>query len=119
MPSDFVPILILVVVAVALAAIATALPAILGPKRKNPVKLLPYESGKIPFQGPRERPFPVKYYMFAMLFAVLDMVVVFLYLWAAQVRDLGWAGFAGVLLFLLIAFVGYVYVWRKGALEWE
>jgi NADH-quinone oxidoreductase subunit A len=119
MPSDFLPILILVVVACALAVIAIGLPTVLGPKRKNPVKLLPYESGKIPFEGPRVRPFPVKYYLFAMLFAALDMIVVFLYLWAAQVRELGWTGFFGVLILLLIAFVGYVYVWRKGALEWE
>ena len=119
MPSDFLPILLLIAVSVILAALALGVPAILGPKRKNPVKLLPYESGKIPFQSPRERPFPVKYYLFAMMFAVLDMVVVFLYLWAAQVRDLGWAGFLSILLFLLIAFVGYVYVWRKGALEWD
>lgn len=119
MPSDFVPILILLAVAGILSVLALGVPAVLGPKRKNPVKLLPYESGKIPFQSPRERPFPVKYYLFAMLFAVLDMAVVFLYLWAIQVRDLGWAGFAGILLFLLVAFVGYIYVWRKGALEWD
>jgi NADH-quinone oxidoreductase subunit A len=119
MPSDFLPILLLIAVSVILAALALGVPAILGPRRKNPVKLLPYESGKIPFQSPRERPFPVKHYLFAMMFAVVDMVVVFLYLWAAQVRELGWAGFLGILLFLLIAFVGYVYVWRKGALEWD
>jgi len=119
MPSDFLPILIMLVVASILGALALIVPAILGPKRKNPVKLLPYESGKIPFQSPRERPFPVKYYMFAMLFALLDLFIVFMYLWAAQVRALGWLGFAGILLFLLIAFVGYVYVWRKGALEWD
>jgi NADH-quinone oxidoreductase subunit A len=119
MPSDFLPILILLVVSVILAALAMIVPAIMGPKRQNPVKLLPYESGKIPFQSPRERPFPVNYYLFAMLFAALDMVVVFLYLWAAQVRELGWAGFLGTLLFLLIVLVGYVYVWRKGALEWD
>jgi NADH-quinone oxidoreductase subunit A len=119
MPSDFVPILILLAVAGILSVLALGVPAVLGPKRKNPVKLLPYESGKIPFQSPRERPFSVRYYRFAMLFALLDMVVVFLYLWAARVRDLGWPGLLGVLLFLLMAFVGYIYVWRKGALEWD
>ncbi len=119
MPSEFLPILIVLVTASALALVALAVPAILGPKRKNPVKLLPYESGKIPFQSPREKPFPVKYYLFAMLFVLLDLVLVFLYLWAVQAREIGWLGFLGVLLFLLIALVGYVYVWRKGAMEWE
>jgi len=119
MPNDFVPILILLAVASILAMLALVVPAVLGPKRKNPVKLLPYESGKIPFQSPRDRPFPVKYYRFAMLFAVTDLAVVFLYLWAAQVRDLGWTGFLGILLFLLVAVVGYIYVWRNGAMEWD
>jgi NADH-quinone oxidoreductase subunit A len=119
MASEFLPVLILLAVASILAVLALAVPAVLGPKRKNPVKLLPYESGKIPFQSPRERPFPVKYYLFAMLFLLLDLFLVFLYLWATLARQVGWAGFVGILLFLLIAFVGYVYVWRKGALEWD
>ncbi len=119
MPSEFLPILILLATASVLAVLALVVPAVLGPKRKNPTKLLPYESGKIPFQSPRRSPIAVKYYLFAMLFVLLDLVLVFLYLWAVAARDSGWLGFLGVLVFLLIAVVGYVYVWRKGAMEWE
>lgn len=119
MPSEFIPILILLAVASALAVLALVVPAVLGPKRPNPVKSLPYESGKIPFQSPRDHPFPVQYYRFAMLFVVLDLFPVFLYLWAVQARQAGWFAFGGILLFLLIAFVGYVYAWRRGAFEWD
>lgn len=119
MPSEFLPILIVLATASVLATLALVVPAILGPKRENPAKMLPYESGKIPFQSPRRSPIPVKYYLFAMLFVLLDLVLVFLYLWAVRARESGWMGFLGVLVFLLIAVVGYVYVWRKGAMEWE
>lgn len=118
MPGDFLPILILFLVAGALAVLAILVPSLLGPHRPDPVKLAPYESGKIPFGSPR-RPFAIKYYMFAMLFLLFDIVLVFMYPWAILIRPLGVDGLLIMGGFLLVIVVGYVYVWRKGALEWD
>ena len=118
MPSDFLPILILFLVAGALAVLAIVVPSVLGPHKPDPVKLAPYECGKIPFGNPR-RPFSIKYYMFAMLFLLLDIAVVFMYLWAVLMRSLGVPGLFLMGGFLLLIVVGYIFVWRKGALEWD
>jgi NADH-quinone oxidoreductase subunit A len=118
MPTDFLPILVLFVVAGALAVLAIVVPSLLGPHKPDPIKLAAYESGKIPFGSPR-RPFPIKYYMFAMLFLLLDIVVVFLYLWAPLMRSLAVPGLLIMGGFLLLIVVGYIFVWRKGALEWD
>jgi NADH-quinone oxidoreductase subunit A len=118
MPNDFLPILILFLVAGALAVLAIGVPSILGPHKPDPVKLAAYESGKIPLGNPR-RPFSIKYYMFAMLFLLLDIVMVFMYLWAPLIRSLAVPGLLIMGAFLLFIIVGYVFVWRKGALEWD
>ena len=81
MPIDYLPILILVIVTTAFACLALIVPTLLGPRKPTETKPLPYESGKIPFGDARRR-FPVKYYLTAMLFVVLDIAVIFLYPWA-------------------------------------
>jgi NADH-quinone oxidoreductase subunit A len=128
MPGDYVPILIFAVVAVALSAIAVLVPPLLGPKRPNDVKLAPYESGKIPI-GPARRRFPIQYYLYAVLFILFDIEVVFLFPWARVFKDLrGTApatvsprlvGLAEAGVFVLILVLGLIYVWKKGGLEWE
>jgi NADH-quinone oxidoreductase subunit A len=118
MPIDYLPILILVVVATAFACIALIVPALLGPRKPTETKLLPYESGKIPF-GDAWRRFPVKYYLTAMLFIVLDIAVIFLYPWATVFRDLKVFGLIAMAVFVIILLVGYIYIWKKGALEWD
>ena len=120
MPGDYVPILIFAVVAVALSAIAILVPALLGPKRPTPVKSSPYESGKMPI-GPARRRFSVQYYLYAVLFILFDVAIIFLYPWAAVLKDLSppLVGLleAGVFVSLLV--LGLIYVWRKGGLEWD
>lgn len=120
MPGDYVPILIFSLVAVALSAIAILVPALLGPKRPTTVKLAPYESGKLPI-GPARSRFSIQYYLYAVLFILFDIGVVFLYPWATVFQDLsprlGGLLQGGAFLFILV--LGLIYVWRKGGLEWD
>jgi NADH-quinone oxidoreductase subunit A len=120
MPSDYVPILIFAAVAVALSAIAIAVPTWLGPRRPNSVKLAPYESGKLPI-GPARRRFSVQYYLYAALFILFDIGVVFLYPWATVFRSLSphLAGLVEAGVFVLFLALGLAYVWKKGGLEWD
>jgi NADH-quinone oxidoreductase subunit A len=91
---------------------------VLGVKRPNPIKLGPYECGMNPIGTARER-FSVKFYLVAMLFLLFDIEAVFLFPWAVVYRELKLVGFVEMLLFILAILAGYVYVWKKGALEWE
>lgn len=91
---------------------------IFGPKRPSEEKQSTYESGMEPIRTARER-FSVKFYMVAMLFIVFDIEVVFLYPWAVSYRQLGAAGFVTMFVFIAVLLVGYFYVWKKGALEWD
>ena len=120
MPGDYLPILIFAVVAVALSAIAILVPALLGPKRPTDVKLAPYESGKLPI-GQARRRFPIQYFLFAVLFILFDIEVIFLFPWAVVFRDLSpsWVGLVEAGVFVLILLLGLVYVWKKGGLEWD
>lgn len=123
MAIDYLPLLILLIVAIGIGAVAIILPHLLGPYRKNPQKLEPYESGIIPFHDARRR-FPVKYYLVAMLFILFDIEVIFMYPWAAvmrQLRDHYSILFALLPMgfFLLVLVVGLIYEWKKGALDWE
>ena len=118
MPVEYLPILILVIVTTAFAALALVVPTLLGPRHPTETKLLPYESGKIPFGDARRR-FPVKYYLTAILFIILDIAVIYLFPWATLVRDLKALGLMAMAVFLTILLVGYVYIWKKGALEWD
>lgn len=120
MPSDYVPILIFAVVAIVLSGIAIVVPSLLGPRRPTATKLAPYESGKLPI-GPARRRFAIQYYLYAVLFILFDIMVVFLYPWARVFRSLlpRWAGLVQAGIFVLILVVGLVYVWRKGGLEWD
>lgn len=123
MASAYLPLLILLIVAIGIGAVAVILPHLLGPRRDNKQKLEPYESGMIPFHDARRR-FPVKYYLVAMLFILFDIEVIFMYPWAAvmrQLRDQHSIAFALLPMgfFLLILVVGLIYEWKKGALDWD
>ncbi len=102
----------------AVAALLLGLTMLLGPKRPNPVKAQPFECGRAPLSLPGGR-FPVKFYIMAMLFIVLDVELVFLFPWAVVFKQVGVVGFVSMLLFLFVVALGYLYAWRKGALEWE
>jgi NADH-quinone oxidoreductase subunit A len=120
MPSAYGPILIFALVAVALSAIAIAVPSVLGPRRPTPTKLAPYESGKLPI-GPARRRFSVQYYLYAALFLLFDIGVLFLFPWAVVFRDLSsrWLGLLQAGVFVLILALGLAYVWKRGGLEWD
>ena len=118
MAAEYIPLLILLVLASGFAAIAIGVPSILGPKETNKQKLEPYESGIIPYADTRRR-FPVKYYLVAMLFLIFDIEVIFLYPWAAVLRDLRLFALLAMLPFLVVLIIGFIYEWRKGALEWD
>ena len=90
----------------------------IGPKSTNPAKMEPFESGNPPKGDARIR-FSVRFYLVAMLFLIFDLEVVFLYPWAIYFRQLGLFGLVQMGIFLTILTIGYVYVWKKGALEWD
>ena len=118
MAIDYLPILILIVVAFLFALFILGLTWVLGPKRPNKAKNEPIESGMIPFTSPRQR-FSVQYYMVAMMFILFDVEVIFLYPWAVKMGQLKWFGLAEMAVFLLILVIGFVFVWKKGAFEWD
>jgi NADH-quinone oxidoreductase subunit A len=116
-PGDYIPILLLIGLATVFAVIAMVVPALFGPKRTTKARLEPYESGMLPYSDARRR-FPVQYYVIAVLFIVFDIEVIFLYPWAVVLRQLKLFGLIQMAVFLAVLLVGYVYVWRKGALDW-
>jgi NADH-quinone oxidoreductase subunit A len=115
---DYLPIAILLGVATGLAIAMVTLGQILGPRKDTPEKLMPYESGMIPI-GTAMRRMPVRYYLIAVLFVLFDIEVIFLLPYAVVLRKLGVFGLIEMLVFVTILLVGYIYVWKKGALEWE
>ncbi|MBC7225456.1 MAG: NADH-quinone oxidoreductase subunit A [Anaerolineae bacterium] len=119
MPIDYLPILVLLTISFVFAIIALLVPSLLGPHKPEKHKLFTYEAGKIPFGSPWGKPFSVKYYLTAVLFILFDIEVVFLYPWAVLLRKLRLFGLVEMAIFILILLVGYYYVWRKGAFEWD
>jgi NADH-quinone oxidoreductase subunit A len=116
--AEYVPIVFLLLLGVLLGAGLLGLSALLGPNRSRGAKGAAYECGLIPVTDARQR-FDVKFYLIAVLFILFDIEVVFLYPWATLYRRLGVVGFMEMLIFLGILLVGFAYVWKKGALEWE
>ena len=110
--------MIMVGVAVLFGVVIVKLNEWLGPHRPTAEKLSTYESGMEPIRSARER-FSVKFYMVAVLFILFDIEVVFLYPWAVSFKELGLQGYISMVVFILVLLVGYLYIWRKGALEWD
>jgi len=118
MHHPYLPLLVLFIVAGGIVAAFLSLAETLGPKKSNLAKAEPFESGNPP-EGDARVKFSVKFYLVAMLFLIFDLEVVFLYPWAIYFRQLGIFGLVQMGIFLLILTIGYVYVWKKGALEWD
>ena len=121
MLSDYLPIVLLFFIAGGFAAIILVLSHLVGPRKPDPTKLSPYESG-VPGFGDARLRFSVKFYLVAMLFIIFDIEVVFLYPWAVVFRDLLAQGtfiFFEMVVFLGVLGLGLAYVWRKGGLEWD
>jgi NADH-quinone oxidoreductase subunit A len=118
MPGDFLPIAVLIVLATLLAIVVVILGHIFGPRRPTQRKGAPYESGMRPY-GPGQRRIPVHFYLVAVLFILFDIEIIFLLPWAVVLRKLDLFGLIEMAIFIIILLVGYIYAWKKGALEWE
>ena len=115
--QGWLSILLMIALGATFGVVALTLSGLLGPRKPTPEKLAPYECGMPPVGDARERQ-SVKFYLVAMIFLLFDIEVAFLYPWALALRDLGWNGLLQVVLFMGLLLFGYVYVWRKGALDW-
>jgi NADH-quinone oxidoreductase subunit A len=115
---EYVPVLLFTVVAIGFAAVTIGASTILSPRRLSARKLEPYECGVEPVGSARQR-FKIHFYLVAVLFILFDIEVVFLYPWAVAYRQLGLFGLVEMALFILILFVGYVYLLKKRALDWD
>ncbi|NIM92842.1 MAG: NAD(P)H-quinone oxidoreductase subunit 3 [Anaerolineales bacterium] len=118
MPGEFLPIVVLIILAMVLAVIVVILGHTFGPRRPTLRKGAPYESGMRPY-GPGQRQVPVHFYLIAVLFILFDIEIVFLLPWAIVLQQLKVFGLIEMGIFIIILLVGYVYAWKKGALEWE
>jgi NADH-quinone oxidoreductase subunit A len=118
MLTDYIPVFILFIVVVGFAVVTVLLSAIVGRRKTTPQKMIPYECGMDPI-GQARKPFAVKFYIIAMLFILFDIEAVFLYPWAVIFKELKIFGLAEMAVFIGILLVGFIYVWKKGALEWD
>lgn len=115
---EYIPIAVLFGIALFIAILVPVLSLSLGPRRPSSRKEAPYESGFTPI-GEAQRRLPVKFYLIAVLFILFDIEIIFLLPWAVTLRQLGIFGLIEVFVFLAILVLGYVWIWKKGALEWE
>ena len=115
---EYLPILIFLGIAVGLAVIIMAATLVIARQRPDAEKLSPYECGFEPFEDARNR-FDVRFYLVAILFIIFDLEVAFLFPWAVSLGNIGLFGFWSMMIFLAVLTIGFVYEWRKGALEWE
>jgi NADH-quinone oxidoreductase subunit A len=118
MIDNWLLILLLAALAVGFGGVSVLLSRLLGPRNPTPEKLAPYECGMPAVGDARERQ-SIRFYLIAMIFLLFDIEVAFLYPWALALRTLGWAGYLQVVLFTAVLFAGYVFVWKKGALDWN
>jgi NADH-quinone oxidoreductase subunit A len=115
---EYIAIGLMVALSTIVALIAIGLGTIFGPKKESAAKSMPYESGMNPY-GEGTRRMPIRFYLIAVLFILFDIEVVFFLPWAIVFRQLGLFGLIEMIIFIVILLVGYVYAWKKGALEWE
>ncbi len=116
--ADYFPILVFMAVAAGIAAAMVGGSLLLARQKPNPEKLSTYECGFEPFDDTRRR-FDVRFYLVAILFIIFDLEVAFLFPWAIALGEVGWFGFFSMIGFLTVLTVGFLYEWRKGALDWE
>jgi NADH-quinone oxidoreductase subunit A len=116
--DQYIPVVLLIVVALLVASIFTLAGILVGPKVRTPMKAMPFESGMMT-TGSQFRRYSVRFYMVALAFLIFDVEIVFFYPWAVRFKALGVYGFVVMMIFFTILLLGLVYDWRKGALEWE
>ena len=118
MLENYLPVLIFIVVGIVVGGAMIAIGFILGPHRPDDEKLSPYECGFEAFEDARMK-FDVRYYLVAILFIIFDLEIAFLFPWAIVLEEIGVFGYAAMVVFLGILVIGFIYEWKKGALEWE
>ena len=118
MLEQYVPILLFIGLGLVIGLVLLSLGTLVSPSHPDPEKLSPYECGFEAFEDARMK-FDVRYYLVAILFILFDLEIAFLFPWAVVVNEIGFAGFLSMMVFLGILVVGFVYEWKKGALEWE
>ena len=118
MLAEYLPVLIFIAVAGGIGMLLLALGYVLAPRRPDPEKASAYECGFEAFEDTRMK-FDVRYYLVAILFIVFDLEIAFLFPWAVALDRIGFVGIAAMGVFLLVLVVGFIYEWKKGALEWD
>ena len=118
MLSEYLPILLFLIILIIFSIGALSLSFIVSPKKPSDEKLSPYECGFEPFDDARTK-FDIRFYLVAILFIIFDLEVAFLFPWAISLGTIGLFGFWSMMIFLLILTIGFIYEWKKGALEWE
>jgi len=118
MLEQYFPVLLFILFGVTVGAVLLTVGSLLAPNRPDAEKLSPYECGFEAFEDARMK-FDVRYYLVAILFILFDLEIAFLFPWAVVLPEIGIFGFAAMMVFLAVLVVGFVYEWKKGALEWE
>ena len=116
--ADYAPILVMLLLAAGFVAVSLVVSRMFSPNQPTPEKLEPYECGIVPEVEPSQR-FPVKFYLVAMLFVIFDVEIIFLFAWASIWDSLGWYGIAAMLIFTFFVIETLMYVWKRGALDWQ
>ena len=116
--DSYLPVLLFILIGLVVGVAPQVLGYLLGPKRPDEAKNSPYECGFEAFEDARMK-FDVRYYLIAILFILFDLEIAFLFPWAVALRDIGILGFIDMMIFLAILVAGFVYMWIKGALDWE
>lgn len=118
MLTNYFPILVFISIGLIIGLVPIGLGWLLGPRKPNPAKNSPYECGFDAFEDART-PFDVRFYLVAILFIIFDLETAFLFPWAMVIRSIGWTAFWGMMFFLSVLIIGFIYEWKKGALDWE
>ena len=118
MLENYLPVLLFIVIGLGLGAVMILVGAVMGPHRPSAEKNAPYECGFEAFEDSRMK-FDVRYYLVAILFIIFDLEIAFLFPWAVALNEIGMTGFVAMVIFLGVLVVGFIYEWKKGALEWE
>jgi len=116
--EQYLPVMLFILVGLLVGVAPQAIGYFLGPQRPDVAKNSPYECGFEAFDDARSK-FDVRYYLVAILFILFDLEIAFLFPWAASLKEIGTTGFVAMMIFLAILVVGFVYEWKKGALDWE
>ena len=116
--DQYLPVLLFIVVGLLVGVAPQAIGFLLGPNRPDPAKNSPYECGFDAFEDARMK-FDVRYYLVAILFILFDLEIAFLVPWAVALKEIGVVGFLDMMIFICILVVGFAYMWKKGALDWE